>query len=100
MRWKVRRAAIPPDVRNKFEQFGERVLAHAWGGGQLSAAWPELDPLLRNEQHRAYLGPWLMEMRDRAERRETIILFAAVAAAIIALAAGVLAFLAWRFPVN
>jgi hypothetical protein len=100
MRWKVRRAAIPQDVRNKFEQFDERVVAHAFGAGQLSARWPELDPLFQNEKYRAYLGPWLIEMRDLAERRDTITLFAAIAAAVIALVAVVLTVLAWRFPVN
>ena len=97
-RWKVRRAAISLDVRNQFEQFGERVLSHAWGSGQLSAPWPELEPLIRS--NRAYLGPWLMEIRDRAERRETITRVAAVAAAVLAFVAGVLACLAWQFPVN
>jgi hypothetical protein len=92
MRWNVRRADIPQDVRNKFEHFGEKLLAHALGGGQISEPWlPALGPLLRNEQYQTYLLAWLIERSDLAERRATITLVAAVAAAVIA-------FLAWMFP--
>jgi hypothetical protein len=67
---RVRYANIPPDSRNKFEQFGENVFANALASGQLSAAYPELGSLQNDDQYRADLGEWLIERRDLAERRE------------------------------
>jgi hypothetical protein len=64
---KVRPAAIPQNLRDQFEQFGEDVLAGALAAGQESEPQPELASLLR--QHRQSLWLWLTERRDIADRQ-------------------------------
>jgi hypothetical protein len=65
---KVRRADIPAELRDRFELFGENVMAHAVGAGELSSKGVELDGLLRMK--RGEIVAWLLERRDIAERHE------------------------------
>lgn len=66
-RWrKVRDAKIPHELRDRFELFGEDVLAHAVGAGEHSSKGVELDGLL--QQKRDEILRWLREKRDQAAR--------------------------------
>jgi hypothetical protein len=61
-------------LRDRFDFFGEDVLAHAVGAGEHSSKGPELDRLLR--ENRDQILEWLQEKRDeaahRAERSERV----------------------------
>jgi hypothetical protein len=63
---KVRRAEIPAELRDRFELFGEDVLAHGIAAGEHSSKGVELDGLLK--QQRAEILSWLREKRDEAAR--------------------------------
>ena len=63
---KVRYADIPAELRDRFELFGEDVLAHAVGAGEHSSKGAELDGLL--QQKRREILDWLRERRDIEER--------------------------------
>jgi len=66
---KVRKANISPELRAKFELFGEDVLAHAVAVGSFSAAQGgELVNLLQRSSPE--IRAWLNERRDIHERRE------------------------------
>jgi len=66
---KVRYANIPAELRDRFEAYGEDVLAHALAvGGGSPEQGVELMSLI--PQKRAEIMAWLMERRDLAERRE------------------------------
>ena len=66
---KVRRAAIPSELRDRFELFGEDVFAHALAVGvQTGTQGVELIGLLQAK--RSEIMAWLQERRDIAERRE------------------------------
>src|SRR6266404_3435413 len=80
---KVRRANISPELRAQFEVFGEDVLAHGVGAGELSSKEAELDKLLR-ESHREIVE-WLQERRDDRERRDRLTCWIVVATLIAAL---------------
>lgn len=71
---KVRKANIPAELRDRFELFGEDVLAHALGAGEHSSKGVELDALLR--QKRNEILEWLQQKRDehifREDRLETV----------------------------
>jgi hypothetical protein len=71
---KIRKANIPDELRDRFELFGQDVMAHAIGAGEHSSKGVELDGLLR--QNRAEILEWLREKRDEAaqhaDRLETV----------------------------
>jgi hypothetical protein len=68
---KVHRADIPEDVRARFEQFGEDVLARPLSVTYMNAIihGPELDRLF-NETTPPQRFAWLKERHQVAERRE------------------------------
>jgi hypothetical protein len=68
-RSKARRANIPAQLRERFEFYGEDVLAHAVGAGEHSSKGPELDRLLR--ENRTEILEWLREQAAARERKET-----------------------------
>jgi hypothetical protein len=65
---KVREAAIAPDLREKFELYGEDVLAHGIGAGAHSDKGPELNNLVGEKRQQVL--EWLRERRDTAEQHE------------------------------
>jgi hypothetical protein len=77
MRFKVRKANIPPYLRDELEALGEQVMALAMGlgvmkGGGLGTA-PEMPTLamMLAYQNNEQIKAWLQEKRDQAEYRET-----------------------------
>lgn len=66
---KVRHADIPQELRDRFETYGENVLASALAvGANTPGQGVELVGLI--QQKRREMTEWLMEKRDIAERRE------------------------------
>jgi hypothetical protein len=80
---KVLRANISPELRAQFESFGEDVLAHAVGAGELSSKEAELDKLRR--ERRREIVEWLQERRDDRRRRDRLTCWIVVAMLIVAL---------------
>jgi hypothetical protein len=63
---KVNRANIAAELRDRFELYGEVVLANAVGAGEHSSKGPELNALLKERQ--TEIVEWLREKRDEADR--------------------------------
>jgi hypothetical protein len=82
MWWTVRRANIATELRDRFEWFGEDVLAHSVGAGELSSKGPDLDKLLH--ESRSEIVKWLQEKRDIRERRERLTFLVVAATFVVA----------------
>jgi hypothetical protein len=68
-RWrKVRRADIPEELRDRFELYGEALMAEAIASGDANRIGAELAGY--GQQKRDEIVQWLRERRDTAERRE------------------------------
>jgi hypothetical protein len=65
---KVRRANIPKELRERFELFGETLVALAIESGDANRIGVELAAL--GQQKRQEIVEWLRERRDLAARRE------------------------------
>lgn len=77
MRFRVRRAAIEPQLRDRFEQCGDQVVALALGLGSIQSgglggggAFPT-DAMMVVHRNQAAAESWLREKRDEAERHGT-----------------------------
>ena len=66
---RVRKAQIPPEVRDLFERHGENVIGMVLAGGFNPAA-PDLQGIYRNETLKAFATQWLTERGDAHEQRE------------------------------
>jgi hypothetical protein len=64
MRFKVRNAAIPKELRDHFERYGETIIATA-------LATAPRPPLLGLDGHEEEALKWLTERSDGRERKET-----------------------------
>ena|SRR5580704_1678274 len=65
----VYHATINTQLRSRFEEFGEHVLALAVAAGEHSSKGAELDKLLHEE--RPQIIEWLRERRDAAQQLES-----------------------------
>src|SRR5271165_5923590 len=65
----IRRADIPPDLRKRFEWFGEDLMKVAIESGDATRIGPELARLGQDRREEIVL--WLQERRDIAERRNS-----------------------------
>lgn|SRR5487761_956342 len=67
---KVRYAEIPEELRDRFELFGEDVLAQAVSSAQWNSIVQGVELIGLIQQKRREIMAWLRERRDLAERRE------------------------------
>jgi hypothetical protein len=65
---KVRHANIDPELRHRFEMFGETLMALAIESGDANRIGVELAAL--GQQKRQEIVDWLRECRDKVVRRE------------------------------
>src|SRR5258708_16101522 len=79
--------SVEPELRAQFELFGEDVLAHAVGAGELSSKGPQLDKLLH--ERRGEMIKWLREKRKKRQRRDRLTFWIVVATFFAALAAAI-----------
>jgi hypothetical protein len=98
---KVYHANINTQLRSRFEEFGEHVLAQAVAAGEHSSKGAELDKLLHEE--RPQIIEWLRERRDAAQQLEsarfTTIKRWTITAAVASLIAAIAAVIAAWFTV-
>lgn len=88
---------IPQELRDRFEQLGEDVLAHALATA--SPVTPPMAPELSNilEKHRDHLLAWLEWKAARNAFRNRVIIVATVIAAVAAVVGAVAAVVAAVF---
>lgn len=67
---KVRHARLPQELRDRFEVYGETVLALMLTTGQPNVSFQGVELLDLVRQKRSEIVAWLQERRDLAERRE------------------------------
>ncbi|MGA3305558.1 MAG: hypothetical protein ABSC26_06075 [Stellaceae bacterium] len=72
MRWwrKVRYAEIPNELRDRFELFGEDILAQAFSAAQWNSVVQGVELINLIQSRRPEIIAWLRERRDLEERRE------------------------------
>ncbi len=91
-----RRADIPPDLRKRFDKFGEDLMRIAIESGDATRIGQELADL--GQRHRDEIVLWLQEKREDAARYERTMLWIAGATVIIALVT--LGFVVWGFALD
>jgi hypothetical protein len=69
MRWRIRRAKIPADIRGLFELYGKDVVAMALGLGTVAGGGRELptQALMTVHHNQQAAAEWLREERDRED---------------------------------
>jgi hypothetical protein len=85
--WRTHRVDIAPELRARFEFYGEDVLAHAVGAGDLSSKGDELNKLL--QQHRLKIVEWLQGRRESRKRRDRLMFWILILTFLAALAAAI-----------
>ena len=85
--WRNRRAKISPELRSRFEFYGEDILADAVAAGEHSSKGPELNKLL--QYNRQEIVEWLREEREARKWRDRLTFWILVCTFLAALAAAI-----------